>query len=218
MTMLLDNRPLLFALSGPSGAGKSTALSSISRSGIASRLTTYTTRPPRRFETNGLEYHFLTKQKFFQLYEEHEIIEYWMSPTGHYYGSPATSLQPEHDQPLAIQLDVLGFWKIRATSARRVVGIFVSPPSPQILLARLSERDGTCPSLENCERDYSLLLAHASTYDYLLINGDLEPFLEDLEALVSTEIRRSESARWMSREGLTALFARQGSDSGDRGV
>jgi guanylate kinase len=65
----LDARPLLIVISGPSGAGKGTALQHAIRTLPLRRIPTYTTRPMRSGERNGIDYEYVDEKKFFQLHE-----------------------------------------------------------------------------------------------------------------------------------------------------
>ena len=124
----LDARPLLIVISGPSGAGKGTALDHATRALLLRRIPTYTTRPMRAGEKNGIDYEYVDEKKFFQLHEAGAIFEYTRTYSRSYYGSPSALLHGDIQDPLIVELDPNGFARVRAASARRVVGIFVRQP------------------------------------------------------------------------------------------
>ena len=122
----MDARPPLFVISGPSGAGKGTALDWMVAAGLVRRVPTYTTRPPRPTEKDGVEYNFVTDEAFTKLRAEGQLIEYTRTYADSYYGSPRELLDSRDPIPLAAELEPTGYVKVRAMSARRVIGIFVT--------------------------------------------------------------------------------------------
>ena len=87
----MNARPPLFIVSGPSGAGKGTALDWMVRSGLVRRVPTYTTRPPRLTERDGVEYNFVTDEAFAKLREEGQLIEYTRTYADSYYAGRRVS-------------------------------------------------------------------------------------------------------------------------------
>ena len=136
----LDARPLLIVISGPSGAGKGTALDHATRALPLRRIPTYTTRPVRSGEKNGIDYEYVDEEKFLKLREAGVIFEYTRTYSRSYYGSPSALLHDDIQDPLIVELDPNGFVRVRAASARRVVGIFVATSSESELRARLPFR------------------------------------------------------------------------------
>src|SRR3990172_1771641 len=81
-------RPLLIVLSGPSGVGKDAVLSQMKASGYPLKyVTTMTTRPRRASERNGIDYHFVSKQRFQDKVKNSELLE-WAEVYGNWYGIP----------------------------------------------------------------------------------------------------------------------------------
>ena len=80
-------RGSLFVYSGPSGVGKGTMLKPLLNEGLATLSVSATTRAPRPGETDGVEYHFVTKEEFEQMINNGEMLEY-ASYSGNYYGTP----------------------------------------------------------------------------------------------------------------------------------
>lgn len=136
----LDARPLLIVISGPSGAGKGTALDHATRTLPLRRVPTYTTRPMRQGEKNGIDYEYVDEEEFLQLHAAGVIFEYTRTYSRSYYGSPSALLHDDIQDPLIVELDPNGFVRVRAASARRVVGIFVATSSESELRARLAAR------------------------------------------------------------------------------
>jgi len=193
----VDARPPLFIISGPSGAGKGTALDWMVRSGLVRRVPTYTTRAPRPTERDGIEYNFVTDEDFAKLREEGQLIEYTRTYADSYYGSPRELLYSEERTPLAAELEPTGYVKVRAMSARRVIGIFVTTRTEKELRSRLAER-GQTRDADNRLRVRSLQQTWAWVYDYILVNQDRDEFLAELSTVVNSELIRSRGQQYIA--------------------
>jgi guanylate kinase len=193
----LDARPPLFVVSGPSGAGKGTALDWMVLSGLVKRVPTFTTRPPRPTERDGIEYNFVSDEAFAKLREEGQLIEYTRTYADSYYGSPRELLDSQEPVPLAAELEPTGYVKVRAMSSRRVVGIFVTTRTEKELRDRLAER-GQARETDNRLRVRSLQLTWAWVYDYILVNRDREEFLAELSTVVNSELIRSRGMEYIT--------------------
>ncbi len=184
-------------LSGPSGAGKGTALDWMTLSGLVRRVPTYTTRPARPTERHGVEYNFVTDEAFAKLREEGQLIEYTRTYADSYYGSPRELLDSLDPAPLAAELEPTGFVKVRAMSARRVIGIFVTTKTETELRSRLAERGHTSDA-DNRLRIRSLQLTWAWVYDYILVNQNRDDFLAELSTVVKSELIRSRGMQYIA--------------------
>jgi guanylate kinase len=192
----LDSRPLLYVISGPSGSGKGTALDHIAASGAVARIPTFTTRPPRDTETDGVQYNFVDVDTFFALYEQGVIFEYTRTYSSDYYGSPTRLLASKEQQAFAVELDPMGFVRLRAASARRVVGIFVVTTTEDELRRRIIER-GQAGEIGLRLKARVDQLTWAWSYDYVLLNDDRRQFVSDLDAVVRAETLKTAGARHM---------------------
>jgi guanylate kinase len=193
----LDARSPLFIISGPSGAGKGTALDWMVLSGMVRRVPTYTTRSPRPTERNGIEYNFVSDEAFTKLREEGQLIEYTRTYLDSYYGSPRELLDSQDPTPLAAELEPTGYVKVRAMSARRVIGIFVTTKTETELRTRLAER-GQTPDTDNRLRVRSLQQTWAWVYDYILVNEDRDDFIAELSTVIRSELIRSRGMQYIT--------------------
>ena len=193
----MDARSPLFIISGPSGAGKGTALDWMVLSGLVRRVPTYTTRDPRPTERNGIEYNFVSDEAFTKLREEGQLIEYTRTYSDSYYGSPRELLDSQDPTPLAAELEPTGYVKVRAMSARRVIGIFVTTRTESELRTRLAER-GQTPDTDNRLRIRSLQQTWAWVYDYILVNEDRDDFITELSTVIRSELIRSRGMQYIT--------------------
>jgi guanylate kinase len=189
---------ILFILSAPSGSGKSTLVSQLrSLVGQLDFSISYTTRPPRGSEQEGREYHYVSLETFKEMIERDEFLE-WADVFGNYYGTARRSLDEAcaHGRDLLLDIDVQGARQVR----QRVpdsVSIFILPPNPQVLEARLRNRSRAEGSLDPAVIQRRLDKARQEIenypqYGYILVNDVLDIAVEQLLAIVKVE-RRAKS-------------------------
>ena len=178
--------PLLFVVSGPSGSGKGEAIRILTEQLDLARTTTYTTRPARPGEVDGRNYWFLSLERFWALESEGRFLEYNQTYGSHIYASPAELRAFGDSTPDAVvELDPDGYQLVRRFSARRVIGLFLLPPSIDTLMARINERSPEADLDERMEVARRQL-AQAWNYDQLLVNESLGELEDDLRACVET--------------------------------
>lgn len=196
-------KPLLIVVSGPSGAGKKTFLDHVAdKFPQIRRVTTYTTRFPREGERDGIDYRFISGDDFDEKVQSGEIFESTRTYGDYQYGSPLDLISARDQSPFVAELDVKGMARLRASSARRVVSIFVMPPSTEDLLKRIVARPGETP--ENLEKRLAaagMQIDFAWCFDYVLVNDQLGDFLADVEAVIRAELVR--------QHGIEQMFKRK---------
>jgi guanylate kinase len=166
-------------------------------SGLVRRVPTYTTRTARPTERHGVEYNFVTDETFAKLREDGRLIEYTRTYADSYYGSPRELLESQDPLPLAAELEPTGYVKVRAMSARRVIGIFVTTKTETELRSRLAERGHTADA-DNRLRIRSLQQTWAWVYDYVLVNEDRDDFLAELSTVIRGELIRSRGMQYIT--------------------
>lgn len=181
-----SNRGRLFVISGPSGAGKGTL-----RKVLFERIpqlvysVSCTTRHPREGERDGIDYWFVTEEKFSQSRDHGEFLE-WAFVHDHYYGTRVTDVRREIEcgRDVVLEIDVQGALSVRRACPDAIL-IFITPPSVEELSDRLHGR-GTEES-----GDVSLRLRNAMTemdmasrYDHIILNDDVERAAGELITLV----------------------------------
>lgn len=179
----------LFVLSGPSGVGKGSlrkALISVLPDIV--RSVSATTRPPRPTEIDGVDYHFLTRDRFDADIAENRFYEY-AEYDRNYYGTPCEPVESLRAQGIDVMLEieVQGAKIIRAL-AQDAILIFVTPPSLEALEERLRTR-GTDSEARIAERlrIATMELECLPLYDYRVVNDDFEQALDQLRAIVIAE-------------------------------
>ena len=183
---------LLLVLSAPSGAGKTTlAHKLLATEANGSFSVSYTTRAPRGKEKDGVDYHFVDEPAFRKMIDRAELLE-WAQVHGSLYGSHKSTVDEARAGKLvAFDIDVQGGNQIKAKHPE-AVSIFILPPSMAELERRLRERK--TDSDEVIRR--RLIAARqeiesgCATYDYLLVNEDLEKAFDDLCSIVRAERMR----------------------------
>lgn len=194
-------RGQLFVLSAPSGAGKDALLYHVLRAcPDVQKCVTVTTRPQRRGEVDGVDYHFVTPERFEEMRCQDELIE-WAEVFGHYYGTPKQWVvdRLQEGGRVILKIDVQGGQAIKRLFPDAVL-IFVVPPSAEEQERRLRERQ------TEDERELSLRLSESSRemaslplYDYLVVNDDLARAADEVRCIMVAE-----GCRIRSRCDLTA--------------
>lgn len=195
---------LLLVLSAPSGAGKTTLAHRLIKSVPEAVFSiSATTRPPRGEEKDGADYHFLSPAQFQQKIDDGEFVE-WAEVYGHRYGTLHSTLQTALDkgQVAIFDIDVQGGSTIKSKYPGAVT-VFILPPSMRELERRLRDR-----ATDSADTIKSRLAAArtevergASSYDYLIVNDDLNRAFDDLLAVIRAERLRRTRAD-VSRVGI----------------
>jgi guanylate kinase len=152
----------------------------------------YTTRAPRRTEQPGREYNYTSPAKFEEMVRRGEFLE-WASVFGNYYGTARRSLTDAQaaGKDLLLDIDVQGAGQVRE-KIPDAVSIFVLPPTPEELAARLRNRSIEEGSLDEEEIARRLAKARGEIeayrqYRYILVNDKLDYAVESLKAIVIAE-------------------------------
>ena len=189
----MESTGQLFVLSGPSGVGKSSIREGVRK--IFPELAysiSFTTRAPRQGETEGRDYHFVSKDTFVTMKAADAFVE-WAQVHGNFYGTSHAQLtkQLNGQQEVLLEIDVKGARQIKDHFPHACF-VFVLPPDRETLEKRLGERrtEGRKDieaRLDNASRE----LEEASWYDYLIVNDVLDEAVEALAAIIlSTRFRR----------------------------
>jgi guanylate kinase len=189
--MPAPSKTVLLILAGPAGVGKSTLCDRlVAEVPGFERVITATTRPPRPNEVNGRDYHFLSEPEFDARLAAGDFLEWaWVHRKYRYGTLKSAVLDRLPHTSLVANVDVQGVRSIRAAAARlpllreRLVTIFVSPDSLEVLRERLQGRGAVTPEeLERRLHSAELELAERNSYDYVIHSGTKE---QDFRALLA---------------------------------
>lgn len=185
-----QRRGLLFVLSSPSGAGKSTLTKTLMGQDKELVLSvSATTRERRHSEIEGVHYHFVAQDTFQEMIERNQFLE-WAEVHGNYYGTPKKPVEEALEKGLDVVFDIdwQGTLQIAEKMKEDVVSIFVLPPSMKELKGRLERRaedsrETILKRLNNAVTE----IAQWHSYDYILINDDLEHVFAQVRAILTAE-------------------------------
>ena len=176
------DKGLLIVYTGASGVGKGTIMKELLKSNDNLKLSvSATTRAPRPGETNGVEYHFVTKDEFEELIKNDGLLEY-ASYCDNYYGTPKKAVFDMLDKGIDVflEIEIKGFLQIKEKYPDCVT-IFLLPPSMEELEKRLKGR-GT-ESLDVIEKRLNTAkeeLTYSEQFDYKVINDDVDRAKEEI--------------------------------------
>ncbi|CAM1633402.1 Guanylate kinase/L-type calcium channel beta subunit [Bartonella apihabitans] len=178
-------RGVLLVLSSPSGAGKSTLSRLLLEDGHLGLSVSVTTRERRPSEVNGVHYHFITRKEFEQKRDNDELIE-WAEVHGHYYGTLRETVETAlaGGRDMLFDIDYQGARQLQEKMPDDVVSVFILPPSMKELKSRLNRRaedsqDVIDLRLHNARGE----IEHFKSYDYVIINQDLEQSFALIKAI-----------------------------------
>lgn len=176
----------LFIVTAPSGAGKSSLVNALLEADSGIKLSvSYTTRPPRPGEVNGVHYHFINVDAFRDMLGRGDFLES-AEVYGNYYGTsqPWIEDQIRSGNDLLLEIDWQGASQVRKLFPDALT-LFILPPSLAELKRRLEGRgqdsaEVIARRLAAAQEDIS----HAYAFDYLVVNDDFATALADLQAIV----------------------------------
>jgi len=191
----LKRRGLLLILSSPSGAGKSTLTRNLRDMDPEIHLSvSVTTRQRRPSEIEGKHYRFISVEDFTELRDRGDLLE-WAEVHGNYYGTPRKPVEQAlaAGQDMMFDIDWQGTKQIVEKMRADVVSVFILPPSMGELKARLERRAEDTPEviarrLRNARDE----IAQWASYDYVLVNDDLDRTFGQLKAILAAERLRRE--------------------------
>jgi guanylate kinase len=192
----------LFVISAPSGVGKTTLCRRLldQISGISFSVS-YTTRDPRQEEFDGIDYHFITQDRFEEMISADAFLE-WARVYDNFYGTSKSEVlsRLELGEDVLLDIDIQGARQIRRLFPEAIL-IFLLPPSWSVLEARLRGRgseDSSRLKLRMANAKSELEAVHE--FDFVVINDDLSKATEDLKSIVIAQ--RCKTSRVLARHGL----------------
>ena len=204
-----EGRGILFVVSSPSGGGKGTLIQRVLKKvPNLSYSVSFTTRAPRSGEVDGREYFFITREKFEEMVEANEFLE-WAHVHGKLYGTARQQVVSEVSagRDIILEVDVQGAASVRELIPDSV-SIFILPPSFEVLKRRLQARGTDSPEeLDLRLRNAPTELKDYSAFEYLIINDEADRAAEQMTAIVHAErarLSRQEAQVKRTVEAFTA--------------
>lgn len=171
----MNKKGILMVISGPSGSGKGELVKLLLSRGSGFALSvSATTRTPRTGETDGVSYHFMTREKFEKLLGDGEFLEY-NEYNGNYYGTPKSEVLERiaSGTNLILEIDIHGAMNIKRRFPEAVL-VMIAPPDFPTLERRLRGRGDNVPE-ETIQKRLATArceLEMLPEYDYLVVNED----------------------------------------------
>ena len=185
----------MIVISGPSGVGKDTVLRRLFE--LAPQLkysVSYTTRPPRPGEVDGQSYSFISEPEFLRLIEQKEFLE-WARVYDHYYGTSRRRVEDalNRGDDIVLKIDVHGATFVRKRKPDGLF-IFITPPSTEELLNRLTGRNTESPeALALRQKEALIELGLAKDYVHVVCNRDVEETAREILAMIAAEHARRQT-------------------------
>ncbi len=180
----------VFVITGPSGVGKGTLIKRLLVACPNLELSiSATTREPREGEVDGRDYHFLSREKFDERIAADDFLEF-ATYSGNRYGTLRSEVEKrlEAGHSVVLEIEVQGAQQVRATEADSVQ-IFIEPPDPSVLRARLAGRGtDSAAAIDNRLKTAEIELASRDDFDYQVVNDELERAAEELVGIVREEL------------------------------
>ena len=183
----------LFVLSGPSGVGKDTLLKEFLKTDLKiTKCVTYTTRPPRPGEVDGVDYKFVSLAEFEELKKDNAFLE-WAEIGGNLYATPRDFVERklEEGEDIILKIDVQGATRVKELFPEAIL-IFVAPPSLEVLAERMRKRGSPEEEIERRLEIASREMEMAGNYQFVLVNNDLEETLEKLYEIIKRKQEEKE--------------------------
>ena len=177
---------VMVILSSPSGAGKTTISKKIQQKHQSFKISvSHTTRKPRKNEIDGIDYHFISKEKFKELIKDRKFYEY-AEIFGNYYGTLKENVDKiilEND--ILFDIDWQGTQQLSKFPNLNLIKIYLIPPSKKELKSRLVKRN--LDSKNEVSKRFEAFdndIKHWDDYDYILINNNLENCYKQIENII----------------------------------
>ena len=187
-----------FIISGSSGSGKTTLLELLSRDLNIEISVSYTTRNKRKYEIDGVHYHFISKSLFEKMIEDKKFLEF-ENVHGDLYGTAFESLSKyiEKNKLLFLELDVKGAISLMNHYPDNTVSIFLSPPNIEELRKRLIIRSTETDSeinkrLSRFQEEDNL----KKEFDHKLINDNFEITFENIKNIIEQHKNEDINGSW----------------------
>jgi guanylate kinase len=186
----IARRGLMLVLSSPSGAGKTTLSRMLLKADRNVDLSvSVTTRPQRRGEVDGSDYHFIDLARFQHMVKAGDLLE-WAVVFDHRYGTPRRPVERalEAGRDVLFDIDWQGTQQLREKARDDLVSVFILPPSVKELERRLRRRAQDSRDIIGARMAKAAgEMSHWPEYDYVIVNRDIDEAFVELRAVLAAE-------------------------------
>jgi guanylate kinase len=183
-------RGLMFVLSSPSGAGKTTLARMLLKADRNVELSvSVTTRPKRRGETGGQDYHFIDLSRFEAMVKTGKLLE-WAEVFNHRYGTPRRPVEQalRAGRDVLFDIDWQGTQQLREKARDDLVSVFILPPTAKELERRLKRRAQDSRDIIGSRMAKAAgEMSHWPEYDYVIVNRDVDKAFSEVRAILAAE-------------------------------
>lgn len=181
----------VIVISAPSGGGKSTIVKKLLQEvDNLSISISATSRQPRGQEVDGVDYHFLTKEKFEKRIKENKFLEY-ATVHDNYYGTLKSEIEKKwnNGKDIILDIDYQGGQQIsKQLEKNKLLKIFILPPSMEVLKERIINRaENSIEEIEKRLKNSRNEVNYASEYDFVVINDDLNTAINEIKSIITTK-------------------------------
>ncbi len=192
----MNRKGLIYVVSAPSGAGKTSLCKRLLNEIPGLELSiSYTTRPMREGERDGVDYHFVTVDAFQEMIEAGAFVE-WAKVHDNYYGTGIDALKEasRDGRDILLDIDFQGAAQLKK-SLDNGVYIFILPPDFDELKKRLEARNSdTAAVVKRRIENARIEVVEAKWYDYIVVNDNFDFALAQLKAILLAETCRTDIA------------------------
>jgi guanylate kinase len=186
----IARRGLMFVLSSPSGAGKTTLSRLLLKADRGVTLSvSVTTRPKRRGEVDGRDYHFIDRSRFDAMVRRSELLE-WAEVFGNRYGTPRRPVEQalREGRDVLFDIDWQGTQQLREKARDDLVSVFILPPAVRELERRLKSRAQDSHDVIGARMAKAAgEMSHWPEYDYVIVNRHIEDAFAEVMAILAAE-------------------------------
>ncbi len=183
-------RGLMFVLSSPSGAGKTTLTRLLLAADRNVELSvSVTTRPQRRGEVDGRDYHFIDLVRFKAMVKTGKLLE-WAEVFNHRYGTPRRPVEKalRAGRDVLFDIDWQGTQQLREKARDDLVSVFILPPTAKELERRLQRRARDSRDVIKARMAKAAgEMSHWPEYDYVVVNRDVNTAFAEVRAILAAE-------------------------------
>ncbi len=186
----IARRGLMLVLSSPSGAGKTTLSRMLLKADRHVELSvSVTTRPQRRGEVDGRDYHFIDLHRFQAMVKSGKLLE-WADVFGHCYGTPRRPVEKalQAGRDVLFDIDWQGTQQLSEKARDDLVSVFILPPTVKELERRLKRRAQDSHDIIGSRMAKAAgEMSHWPEYDYVIVNRDKDEAFVEVKAILAAE-------------------------------